>query len=404
MVDYVKACLKEPVPREWAFPESEYRDRLDKVYTAMDEAEIDVLLVHAIVDMCYLTGYQTLWPEAYTCLIVPRDGEPFMQVGEIEAGLAILHGPIKDLETFSWVGSDVAPNQLARILEARGFARKRIGVQAGRIEMGLRGPLDAATYLRLKELLPNAQLHDATLLMFNIRVTKSPAELEHMRRAAGISDAGMAAAIDIAAVGLTDNDLSAIGAKVMIDHGSESFSIDPISSTGHRSGWFHTTFKRFPLNPGDHLLLEFGGCYQRYTSPIMRTVILGEPSDMARRIIDANQNALESLYSNVKAGRTAHDVAVEVAKEVKEIDDQIFRSGHFGYSIGLGFAPTWTDGPMYIAEGNDRVLEVGMTFHTPLSFRIPAEFVIGVSESIAVTETGCEILTKLDRKPVIKLG
>ncbi|MCH8090657.1 MAG: aminopeptidase P family protein [Chloroflexi bacterium] len=253
MVDYVEACLKEPVPREWAFPESEYRDRLDKVYKAMDEAEIDVLLVHAIVDMCYLTGYQTLWPEAYTCLIVPRDGEPFMQVGEIEAGLAILHGPIKDLETFSWVGSDVAPNQLAQILEARGFARKRIGVQAGRIEMGLRGPLDAATYLRLKELLPNARLHDATLLMFNIRVTKSPAELEHMRRAAGISDAGMAAAIDTAAVGLTDNDLSAIGAKVMIDHGSESFSIDPISSTGHRSGWFHTTFKRFPLNPGDHL-------------------------------------------------------------------------------------------------------------------------------------------------------
>ena len=48
---------------------------------------------------------------------------------------------------------------------------------------------------------------------------------------------------------------------------------------------------------------------------------------------------------------------------------------------------------MYIAEGNHRVLEPGMTFHTPHSFRIPAQFVIGASESIAVTETGCEILT-----------
>ena len=86
------------------------------------------------------------------------------------------------------------------------------------------------------------------------------------------------------------------------------------------------------------------------------------------------------------------------------MDDEIFRSGHFGYSIGLGFPPTWTDGPMYIAEGNHRVLEPGMTFHTPHSFRIPARFVIGASESIAVTETGCEILTSgsTDERIVVK--
>ena len=74
-----------------------------------------------------------------------------------------------------------------------------------------------------------------------------------------------------------------------------------------------------------------------------------------------------------RAGRTAHEVAVEVKRGVKDVDEEIFRSGHFGYSIGLGFPPTWTDGPMYIAEGNHRVLEAGMTFHTPHSYRIPAK-------------------------------
>ena len=44
-----------------------------------------------------------------------------------------------------------------------------------------------------------------------------------------------------------------------------------------------------------------------------------------------------------------------------------------------------------------------MTFHTPHSFRIPAKFVIGASESIAVTETGCEILTPgAERRPAVK--
>jgi Xaa-Pro dipeptidase len=57
---------------------------------------------------------------------------------------------------------------------------------------------------------------------------------------------------------------------------------------------------------------------------------------------------------------------------------------------------------MYIAEGNHRELEPGMTFHTPFSWRIPKQFVIGTSETIAVTEAGCEILTRVPREVPIK--
>lgn len=403
MVDYLKECLKEPVPREWSFAESEYRGRLERVRAAMDRAGIDVLLVHSVVDNCYLCGYQSLWPEAYACLVVPRHGEPFMQVGEIEGALAVLHGYVSDIVTFPWVGSEIAPSQLAGLLADRGFGRRRIGIQMGSIEMGLRGPLDAGAYLRLREMLPEARFVDATRLMFDVRVVKSPAEIEHLRRAGGITAVGMKAAIEAAEAGSSENRLSGIAARAMIDAGSEPFSIDPITSAGHRSGWFHTTFKREALRPGDHVLLEFGGCWHRYTAPMMRTVILGEPGDTAKRLMEANRCTLELLYANVRAGRTAHEVAVEVRKGVEEVDDMIFRSGHFGYSIGLGFPPTWTDGPMYIAEGNEGVLEAGMTFHTPHSFRVPARFVVGASESIAVTETGCEILTPgVDRQPTIK--
>ena len=52
MVDYLKECLKEPVPREWSFPESEYRARLAKTRQAMDEAGIDVLLVQDNFCVC----------------------------------------------------------------------------------------------------------------------------------------------------------------------------------------------------------------------------------------------------------------------------------------------------------------------------------------------------------------
>ena len=109
------------------------------------------------------------------------------------------------------------------------------------------------------------------------------------------------------------------------------------------------------------------------------------------------------LYENIKPGRTAHEVAVAAAKGLRPIQDMdIFRSGMLGYSVGLGCPSTWTDGPMYLMEGNDRVLEPGMVFHTPPSLRIPRELVIGFSDTFVVTETGYELLTDGRRKTLVK--
>ena len=134
----------------------------------------------------------------------------------------------------------------------------------------------------------------------------------------------------------------------------------------------------------------------------MRTVLTGKPTDLQQRMIDTQLAALESLYSAVRAGRSTRDVDREVTAMIGSLDSEIFRSGHFGYSVGLGFPPTWTDGPAYISGGKDLELAVGMTFHTPFSWRIPKQYVIGTSETFAVTKTGCEILTSEERSVVIK--
>jgi Xaa-Pro dipeptidase len=408
--EYAQQLLKEPIPREWAFPESEYRERLATVHKAMDQQGIDVLLVHSVVDMCYLAGYQTLWPDVYACLIVPRDGSPFMQISEFEVGCAVLHGPIQEFETLPHWGElekdrNPGANQLAKILEGRGFSKRRIGVQKGRLEVGYRGSLDAAAYERLKDLLPNAIFVDVTQLMFGIRVKKSPAEIEVMHRAGEITCAGMKASIDATAVGVLDNDIASAGASAMLAAGSEFFSIDPIVSAGHRSGFLHTTWKRYRIKAGDLVMLEFGGVYQRYTSPLMRTVSLGQPTDLVRRVVDALLDSRTRLYENVKPGRTVHEVAIAAGKALVPITDVGYSVGFHAYSIGLGFPPTWTDGPMYIMEGNEQVLEPGMTFHSPATVRFAKEWGAGFSESFVVTEGGCEFLTRgVERQLVIKQG
>ena len=404
MEGYLESLLSGPIPREWSFDQAEYDGRIARLREKMATREIDVMLVHSAVDLCYLTGYQTLWPDAYACLIVPLEDPPFMQVGEIEASCAVLHGGIEDLVLFDWVGAAEVPGQLADLLRQRGFAGCRIGVQAGRIEMGNRGPMDAYLLDHLRGGLEGATFIDATLLLFELRLRKSPAELAHLREAARITRAGMRAAIETIAPGKSENDVAAAAAQVMIEAGSEFFSIDPIVNAGHRTGYFHTTFKRHPIGVGEPVQVELGGCYHRYTAPQMRTVFTGAPDDRQRRLIDVQMAALETLYGAVRPGRSARDVAEEVGQAVTEVEQEIFRSGHFGYSIGLGFPPTWTDGPAYLSAACDLLLEPGMTFHTPFSWRLPKVFVIGTSETIAVTEEGCEILTDQTRSVFVKDG
>ncbi len=160
MKNYLEKLLDGEIPREWSFPPEEYKARIERLREKMQGREIDVMLVHSAVDLCYLTGYQTLWPDAYACLVVPLDGEPFMQVGEIEASCAVLHGGIEDLELFDWVGAAEAPNQLADVLKKRELGAGRIGVQSGRIEMGNRGPVDAHLLDTLRSALSDAAFID----------------------------------------------------------------------------------------------------------------------------------------------------------------------------------------------------------------------------------------------------
>ncbi len=142
-----------------------------------------------------------------------------------------------------------------------------------------------------------------------------------------------------------------------------------------------------------HLVLEYTGTYNRYDCPSMRSAVIGHPSDEVRRLADACVATLNLLIENIRPGRTGHDVAREASRGLELVRDEAWFHGGFGYSIGLGMQPSWTEAAMYIAEGVDRELEPGMTFHLPICAFVPGRYGLGFSESVAVTETGCEVLS-----------
>ena len=69
--------LGPPLTRELPFAEAEYRDRVRRVRQEMDRRDVDVLFVMSPANLCYLTGFESIWypPRAPLGVVVSRRDE-----------------------------------------------------------------------------------------------------------------------------------------------------------------------------------------------------------------------------------------------------------------------------------------------------------------------------------------
>jgi Xaa-Pro dipeptidase len=374
-----------------AFEMDEYRRRLQRLREKMAERGIDTLLATNPVSTCYLTGYETFGLLAYQCLIVPSDGEPALIVFELELPGVFLSSWITDGVAYR-SGQD--PYQATRAqLERRGLLRGTIGVERD-------SPYTTVeNHERLVAALDGARLADASGLVKYLMARKSPVEVEAIRAAARITALGMQAAVDALAPGVTDNDVAAAAYDAMIKGGSEPMCLDPVVTTGTRSGVPHTTHQRVTINPGDPVWIELGACYHRYSGPLMRTAVVGDPPPGWQQLADASLEALKTVMATLRPGITAEQVAAE-GRTVLPLDDPSVVFHHtYGYSIGLGFPPDWSDNiPLRMRAGTTTVLEPGMVFHVTMGLRRSAQYGAVTSETVAITDRGCEALTDFPRQ------
>jgi Xaa-Pro aminopeptidase len=381
------------IPREMAFPRAEYARRIEKTRAAMDGPGLDLMLVHSLPDICYLTGFQTPLSDWYHCLILPRDGVPVLQVCDPE--LAAMHSYIDTVLPVAWDSMDSAPAQLTDYLRSIGVEHWRIGVQRRR--PGLNP--DTETCLRVA--LPSAHVIDASDLVPALRAVKSEAEIAALRTAARLSTLGMEAAVSSIHSGNSENEVAGAAAQAIIAAGGEYFAIEPIVRAGRRSGVTHATPKRSLIQAGDPVLMEIGGVFKRYCAPLLRTAVVGPPSARLRQLADTSLAAMDRLFDHLRPGVTAGEIASAAMGSLDGHDAAFKSRGYFGYSVGIGFPPSWVERSIEIAVGRGDVLLPGMVFHTHRALRIPGVMGVGFSESVLITETGYELLTAHPRQLIV---
>ena len=391
-MDLLEALLDRPYTPDLGFDLEEYRCRIERVQQAMRGDGIDVLLISNVSNLTYLTGYDSALPSGYAVGVLPDEGELALHCSTCEAVCALESSTIRDIRLFNWhEGGDTGP-QLAAVLIERGYGSKRIGVEIRNLETFATGAMDAASFEELKRRLSRAEFVDASDTVMGLRLVKSAGEIAHMKRAARYTRAGMAAGVEAAGDGTGDNECVAAVHRALIAAGSETMAINPLIMSGPRTGWIpHAPHRRQRMQEGDAVFLEVSGSHYRYNAPAMRSVAIGRATSEVARLADVAISSVESTIANIRTGRTGDDVARASGGALAGHSD-IYFFGAYGYSIGLGQSPTWTEAPMYLAEGVETELESGMCFHVATCIFIPRIAGVGFSRSVAVTESGCELL------------
>jgi Xaa-Pro dipeptidase len=371
---------------ESAFEKWEYEARIDKVRIGLAARGLDAAVFTGPENIFYLTGQQTPGYYTFQCLILPVDGPPLFLLRQLELTNFLRNSFLASFETY---GDGVTPaGLLVETLGRMGLAGGRIGIEKGGwfLPIGFFETLTAS--------LPH--IADATGVVEVLRRVKSPAELHALEESGRQAQAGIAAGIAACRSGSSENDVVAEMMRAAIAAGAEYMGMEPLVSSGPRSGVPHATWRRRRLEPGDAVFLEMSGCFNRYHTGLMRTAWLGEPPTLARALEDVVMEALSAAMATIAPGVTCaavHRAAQDVIDAAGMTERYRKRSG---YSLGISFAPDWGEWQVLsLFDGVDVALEPGMCFHLPIALREYGAFTVGNSESVVVTETGCRKLCNL---------
>ncbi len=379
-----------------AFTPEEYLRRYDLVQAAMARGGLDALLLRGPENITYFSGYETPGYYKYHCVVVPKDGEPVFLVRDFEW----INSPefawsTRIAKVFDW---DHPPSVTVNVLRQLGLgADKRIGVE----KQGFFYTVDE--HETLTHDLPDNAFVDATAILWDARMVKSPEEVAVMRRSAALVDQAMLAGYGATRHGASADEIGAVVNKTLLENGGEYMGLPPFVLAGERSCLPHQTGGANRLAGDDLMYFEISASKHRYTAALMRTIFVGSPKDEWLRAAEACIGAVEAALETIKPGATPHEADTAARAVTAEAGFGDYHRNRLGYSIGVSYPPDWGEGEIIsLRQDEQRPLVPGMTFHMPplcLKYR---EYGIGFSESIVVTETGCERLSELPREIVIK--
>ncbi|WP_375765759.1 Xaa-Pro peptidase family protein [Archangium gephyra] len=359
---------------------SEYVERMRRLRERVAEAGLEAFLVSSEDSIYYLTGV------SYRPL-----ERPFFILVRPQASLVLLV-PALEQEHLR-----AAPN-VDEVLHywdypapvGQGWAERLLALLDGLGQVGVEPSLPQEIAGRLAHLSPRM-----LPLVEELRVVKSPAEVEMLRDAARYADLAVEKLLATSYYGVSELELFAQGRAVQLQIMKES-GYDVLTSSVLVGSWpaplsaqphgVPTIADRLEVGP--HIALAFLRV-NGYAAECERTYFLSPPREEERSAFAAMMEARRRAFAMVRpgVGCAEIDAATKAFLHQEGLGNRLLhRTGH-GFGLGNHEAP-------WVAEGSTDVLRENMLISIEPGIYLPGVGGIRHSDTVLVTREGYESLTR----------
>ncbi|MDF2959731.1 MAG: peptidase [Paenibacillus sp.] len=399
---------------------NEYLERVVRLQERLQQKQIDGCMITQNVDIYYFTGsMQTGY------LFVPSMGEALFfvrrSVLRAQSESAVKVEPLGSFRSFGDRLAEVYPGLFGGA--GSGSPQRKLRLAA---EFDV---LPVQQLQRLETVLPGAGWVDGSLIIRELRMIKSAAELALIREAARVIDLAFEDAVQLLRPGTTELELVSriehfirqqghLGIMRMRGYNQEvitgmvgageaaampTYFDGPAGGQGLSAASPQSAGRR-PIQANEPILIDIGCCIDGYVIDQTRTAVIGALPEDLTRAYDTSEQIIRSAEELLKPGTVCEQLYMHSLQMAHEAglsdhfmgcgDDQVKFLGH-GIGLEIDELPV-------LAKGFSYPLQAGMVIAVEPKFTFPGRGVVGIENSYAVTETGFEKLT-VTREGLIRL-
>ena len=330
------------------FSKAEYQERLRRVRDRMAKDNIDMLFVTMPEDMCYLHGLELNWFQQ-NC---PKDwGMNSITVVHVDHDNLIHFDGHAELMAATSVAGDIRRPQSGadRLYEGHAMELDAAGWLKGTVGLQYNSYRPRPSHMKLIEAVfsdRGCELIDASEVMAEVKIHKSPAEIEVMVEAARIADIGMQAVVETLKPDVTELEVLGEVVRAMTRAGGGMSGLLSCVKAGGAK-YIHGIASSRVIQPGDHVIVDVCGVKNRYHCNTSRGFFVGEPPKELADLYEMNGRAMHIVHDIAKPGLPLNELTRTLRDFYKETGAWQLRqqgkiSGYTGgYELGISFPPDW---------------------------------------------------------------
>ena len=363
-----------PVP----FTSEDYTARMARVVAQAQEAGLTGAIVTPGPDLVWLTGYQpTAITERLTMLVLLPDQQPTMLVPRLERPDVEAADGAASVAITDWVDATDPYAAASQLLRPDGTYAMSDSAWAMHL-LGLQKVWPESSYLSMTQSLPM------------LRAVKDANELARLAAAGAAGDATYEQILSVRFAGRLETDVAADLARLLREFGHEQVDFTVVGSGPNGANPHHEAGDR-TIEPGDAVVLDFGGLMYGYGSDTTRTVCVGEPSQQIREVHEIVRLAQQAGVDAVRPGVSCQAIDRAARKVIADAgygEQFLHRTGH-----GIGVT---THEPPYMVEGEERPLVPGMCFSVEPGIYLAGRFGVRIEDIVTVTGDGVRPFNNTD--------